>query len=93
MDEQWQYVGCHSGRMLKKEKGKGDYWLWAAIDARIRDDTQQALALLTDSQESRALAWIVTKCGDVKLTPKLTLPPPMSETWTRPRKSVCRKGI
>src|SRR5437588_685787 len=32
MDEQWQYVGCHSGRMLQKEKGKGDYWLWACID-------------------------------------------------------------
>jgi hypothetical protein len=20
MDEQWQYVGCHSGRMIEKEK-------------------------------------------------------------------------
>jgi len=33
MDEQWQYVGCHSGRMVKPEKGKGDFWLWACIDA------------------------------------------------------------
>jgi IS1 family transposase len=33
MDEQWQYVGCHAGRMIKKVKGKGDYWLWACIDA------------------------------------------------------------
>src|SRR3989440_1970658 len=33
MDEQWQYVGCHAGRMLAKEKGRGDFWLWAAIDA------------------------------------------------------------
>ena len=33
MDEQWQYVGCHSGRMLQPEKGHGDFWLWAAIDA------------------------------------------------------------
>jgi len=33
MDEQWQYVGCHAGRMVKKEKGKGDFWLWACIDA------------------------------------------------------------
>jgi IS1 family transposase len=33
LDEQWQYVGCHAGRMLKKEKGRGDFWLWAAIDA------------------------------------------------------------
>jgi hypothetical protein len=24
MDEQWQYVGCHAGRMAKKEKGRGD---------------------------------------------------------------------
>jgi IS1 family transposase len=33
LDEQWQYVGCHAGRMIKKEKGKGDFWLWACIDA------------------------------------------------------------
>lgn len=32
MDEQWQYVGQHGQRMEKKENGKGDYWLWAAID-------------------------------------------------------------
>jgi IS1 family transposase len=33
MDEQWQYVGCHAGRMMQKEKGRGDFWLWACIDA------------------------------------------------------------
>lgn len=33
MDEQWQYVGCHAGRMMQKEKERGDFWLWAAIDA------------------------------------------------------------
>ena len=40
MDEQWQYVGCHSGRMKKpkavyekKDKTRGDFWLWACIDA------------------------------------------------------------
>jgi IS1 family transposase len=33
LDEQWQYVGCHSGRMLAPDPGKGDFWLWAAIDA------------------------------------------------------------
>src|SRR4051812_31249402 len=33
MDEQWQYVGCHAGRMMKKEAGRGDFWLWACIDA------------------------------------------------------------
>jgi IS1 family transposase len=33
MDEQWQYVGCHSGRMLQPEKERGDFWLWACIDA------------------------------------------------------------
>ena len=32
MDEQWQYVHTHGQRMEKKEHGKGDYWLWAAID-------------------------------------------------------------
>jgi IS1 family transposase len=33
LDEQWQYVGCHSGRMLQAEKERGDFWLWACIDA------------------------------------------------------------
>src|SRR5438309_8085758 len=29
MDEQWQYVGCHAGRMIKAEKARGDFWTWA----------------------------------------------------------------
>lgn len=33
MDEQWHYVGIHGQRMEKKEAGRGDYWLWACIDA------------------------------------------------------------
>ena len=33
MDEQWQYVDCHSGRMIMPEKQRGDFWLWACIDA------------------------------------------------------------
>src|SRR5437016_4343407 len=33
LDEQWQFVGCHSGRMIKPEKQRGDFWLWACIDA------------------------------------------------------------
>lgn len=33
MDEAWQYVGKHGQRMATKEAGKGDFWLWAAIDA------------------------------------------------------------
>jgi transposase-like protein len=33
MDEQWQYVGIHAGRMLAPEEERGDFWLWAAIDA------------------------------------------------------------
>ena len=35
MDEQWQYVGCHSGRMPKpktvyekRDNTRGDFWLW-----------------------------------------------------------------
>jgi len=32
MDEQWQYVGIHGQRMAQKEKERGDFWLWAAID-------------------------------------------------------------
>src|SRR3984893_15180216 len=33
LDEQWQYVGCHAGRMIEPEKERGDFWLWACIDA------------------------------------------------------------
>jgi IS1 family transposase len=40
MDEQWQYVGIHAGRMTKptavyekRDKTRGDFWLWACIDA------------------------------------------------------------
>ena len=33
LDEQWQYVGCHAGRMIAPDKERGDFWLWAAIDA------------------------------------------------------------
>lgn len=33
LDEQWQYVGCHAGRMIAPEKERGDFWLWACIDA------------------------------------------------------------
>ena len=40
LDEQWQYVACHSGRMPKptavyekRDKMRGDFWLWASIDA------------------------------------------------------------
>jgi IS1 family transposase len=40
MDEQWQYVGCHAGRMPKptnlwepRDKTRGDFWLWACIDS------------------------------------------------------------
>ncbi len=39
LDEQWQYVGCHAGRMPrpknvweKRDKTRGDFWLWACID-------------------------------------------------------------
>ena len=33
MDEQWQFVGKHDQRMMKKESGRGDFWLWAGIDS------------------------------------------------------------
>src|SRR4051812_1413887 len=33
-DEQWPYVGCHAGRMAnRKDPARGDFWLWACIDA------------------------------------------------------------
>lgn len=40
LDEQWQYVGAHGKRIPKGEKTRGDFWLWACIDA----DTKLVLA-------------------------------------------------
>src|SRR5438477_86553 len=35
MDEQWQYVGCHAGRLPKDDTTeRGDYWLGACIAER-----------------------------------------------------------
>jgi len=33
MDEQWQYVGCHEGRLREPDPNRGSFWLWACIDA------------------------------------------------------------
>lgn len=33
MDEQWQYVGIHGKRIEKNEPTRGDFWLWACVDA------------------------------------------------------------
>jgi IS1 family transposase len=48
MDEQWQYVGCHGQRMAAKEPGKGDFWLWAVIDA----DTKLVFSHLVGSRKN-----------------------------------------
>ena len=50
MDEQWQYVGCHGQRMSEKENGKGDYWLWAAVDP----DTKLVLSHRIDRRSWQA---------------------------------------
>jgi IS1 family transposase len=37
LDEQWQYVGCHKGRLPAGDcTERGDYWVWAAIDSDTR---------------------------------------------------------
>ena len=55
MDEQWQYVGRHGQRMMKKENGKGDYWLWACIDA----DTKLVIAHAIDRRKWNAAEYFV----------------------------------
>jgi IS1 family transposase len=50
MDEQWQYVGQHGQRMDAKEPGKGDYWLWAAVDP----DTKLVLSYRIDRRSWQA---------------------------------------
>ena len=59
LDEQWQYVGIHAGRMIEPEKERGDFWLWACIDA----DTK-----LVFSHKIGKRDWITgfTFVGDVK---------------------------
>jgi IS1 family transposase len=33
LDEQWQFVGMHGQRMNGWERERGDFWLWAVVDA------------------------------------------------------------
>jgi IS1 family transposase len=59
LDEQWQYVGCHKGRMVAPDKERGDFWLWAAIDA----DTKLVLSYRVGKRD-----WITGNMfvGDVR---------------------------
>ncbi len=50
MDEQWQYVGKHGQRMMTKEKDRGDFWLWAAIDS----DTKLVFSFLIGRRDWQA---------------------------------------
>lgn len=50
MDEQWQYVGIHGQRTEDKVAGRGDYWLWAAIDP----DTKLVFSHLIDRRNWNA---------------------------------------
>ena len=56
MDEQWQYVGCHQGRMHAREQERGDFWLWAAIDP----DTKLVLSHLIGKRDSQT-GWLFVK--------------------------------
>jgi IS1 family transposase len=69
MDEQWQYVGKHGQRMMKKEADRGDFWLWAGIDSdtklivgfhigrRVLDAGEQLSGILPDSSGNRRDAY------------------------------------
>src|SRR5438105_11121296 len=48
MDEQWQFVGIHSSRMSAPEKERGDFWLWACVDA----DTKLVLSHLIGKRDA-----------------------------------------
>ena len=50
MDEQWQYVHTHGQRMEMTVPGKGDYWLWCAVDP----DTKLVLSYLVDRRNWNA---------------------------------------
>jgi IS1 family transposase len=57
LDEQWQYVGCHAGRMLdRKDPERGDFWLWAALDA----DTKLVLSHRVGTRR-RADGWMFVR--------------------------------
>ncbi len=47
MDEQWQYVGAHGKRISKSETERGDFWLWACIDA----DTKLVLSHIVGKRD------------------------------------------
>ena len=55
MDEQWQYVGKHGQRMEHKEKERGDFWLWAAIDP----DTKLVFSHQIGTRKNTTGTWFV----------------------------------
>jgi IS1 family transposase len=56
MDEQWQYVGIHQSRMNAPEKERGDFWLWACVDA----DTKLILSHLVGKRDGET-SWRFVK--------------------------------
>jgi IS1 family transposase len=60
MDEQWQYVGCHGQRMDSKEKERGDFWLWAAIDP----DTKLVFSHTIGTRRNTTGTWFVQDVAD-----------------------------
>lgn len=53
MDEQWQYVGVHGQRTEERTEGKGDFWLWCAIDP----DTKLVFSYRVDRR-----TWHASEC-------------------------------
>jgi len=60
MDEQWQYVGCHGQRMQQKERERGDFWLWAAIDP----DTKLVFSHRIGTRKNVTGTWFVQDVAD-----------------------------
>ena len=60
MDEQWQYVGIHGQRMQQKEKERGDFWLWAAIDP----DTKLVFSHKIGTRKNTTGTWFVQDVAD-----------------------------
>lgn len=50
MDEQWQFVHTHGQRMDQEHAERGDFWLWAAVDA----DTKLVFSYLIAKRDWQA---------------------------------------
>ena len=71
MDEQWQYVGKHGQRMKTKEEGRGDFWLWCAIDPDTKLVLSFSIGRRTRNFGEDSSTTLPSACGPACKSPRM----------------------